>query len=115
MKEVEKEQLEAADLERQKQAAKELVWARARRDLLLMQHPTNWAGFSLLQVPHSTRRNYMPPRRYNTFDGIARVSCTWYTVSAYSSDQLHKVFRRQPLISGKATAVPFCSVQSVTN
>lgn len=55
MIDIEKEQRAAEDLERQKQAAVELVWARARRDLLLTRHPTNWAGCSLLQVPNSTR------------------------------------------------------------
>eukprot|EP00752_Nemacystus_decipiens_P012720 g11270.t1 len=55
MSDIEREQRAAEDLERQKQAAVELSWARARRDLLLMRHPTNWAGCSLLQGPRPKR------------------------------------------------------------
>ncbi|CAM9270570.1 unnamed protein product [Ectocarpus fasciculatus] len=51
MKNVEKEQRAAEDLRRQEEAERELLWARARRDLLLMRHPTNWADCSLLQGP----------------------------------------------------------------
>lgn len=50
MKDIRKNQREAADRLRQELAATELAWARARRDVLLMRHPTNWAGASLLQV-----------------------------------------------------------------
>lgn len=50
MKDIEKEQRAAAELERQHHAAKELEWARARRDVLLTRHPTNWADSALMHV-----------------------------------------------------------------
>lgn len=50
MKDVEREQRAAEEILRQEMAKKELLWARARRDLLLTRHPTNWAGCFLLQA-----------------------------------------------------------------
>ncbi|CAM9162872.1 unnamed protein product [Hapterophycus canaliculatus] len=44
MADVEREQKAAENLLRQDKAEKELLWARARRNLLLMRHPTNWAS-----------------------------------------------------------------------
>ncbi|CAM9549175.1 unnamed protein product, partial [Ectocarpus sp. 13 AM-2016] len=61
MKSVEREQRAAEDLRRQEDAERELLWARARRDLLLMRHPSNWAGCSLLQGPRPERPRELEP------------------------------------------------------
>lgn len=50
LKGIETEQRAAEVLRQQEEAARELVWARSCREILLMRHPTNWAGASLLQV-----------------------------------------------------------------
>ena len=50
MRDIDKEQRAAEVLRQEEKATRELVWARSRRDVLLMRHPTHWAGASLLQV-----------------------------------------------------------------
>lgn len=50
LKDIEIEQRAAEVLRQQEEATRELLWARSCRDILLMRHPTNWAGASLLQV-----------------------------------------------------------------
>ncbi|CAM9435508.1 unnamed protein product [Ectocarpus sp. 6 AP-2014] len=61
MKSVEREQRAAEDLRRQEEAESELLWARARRDLLLMRHPTNWTDCYLLQGPRPERPTELEP------------------------------------------------------
>lgn len=82
MRDIEKEQRAAEVLRQQEKAARELIWARSRRDVLLMRHPTNWAGASLLQVCMRvyvvfTRPIYDTPTR--AFGCVIRVRIAyWY-------------------------------------
>lgn len=43
---------------RDEEKTQELAWARARRDLILMRHPTNWAAKGIMRVlRYATIRN----------------------------------------------------------
>lgn len=86
MKGIDEEQRAAAELERQNQAAKEREWARAKRDVLLMRHPTNWADYSLMQV-----RVFLLGKRANGCNTVERVTIFRFSSYRYAAAKIRYI------------------------
>lgn len=63
---------------------RELVWARARRDAILMRHPTNWAQSLLFQVFLAAADK---PKGQSRIVDLDTIACVFPAKTALVSEQ----------------------------